>query len=91
MEAHYLCWNGPCTDTLITDCPLDATVGTACAVPWTTVKGKPRYAIYILLEKPDGARGLVYERSYETRAGAQRRVEYLTYVVRQHHGVPATS
>lgn len=91
MEAHFLCWNGPCAGQLVTDCPVDATVGTACAIPWTNTKGKPRYAVYILLEQPDGAKGLVFEKSHETRMGAQRRVEYLTFVVRQHMGAELTN
>ena len=92
MEAHFMCWNGPCEDRLITDCPMDATVGTACAVPWKTVTGQDRYAVYILLERPEtGARGLVYEKSYNTPSGAQRRVEFLSYAVRQTLGVGDTN
>lgn len=87
MEAHYLCWDGPCEGQLVTECPLDAVVGQSCAMPWTNAEGKPRYAVYILLEKPSGQRGLVYERSYDTKMGAQRRVEFLTAKVRQHLGV----
>ena len=70
---------------------MDASVGTACAIPWTNTKGKPRYAVYILLEKPDGQRGLVYEKSYETPMGAQRRVQFVSYKVSQHLGVGSTN
>lgn len=80
--ADYLCWDGPCKDILVTECPLDAGVGTACAIPWKTVEGKDRYAIYILLQKPSGDLGLVYEkRSYTKPWQAQQRVKQLGRLV----------
>ena len=91
IEAHYLCWNGPCEGQLVTECPLDATVGTACAIPWKTTTGHDRYAIYVLLEKPDGQKGLVYEKSYTSKSSAVHRVTFLAYAVRQHHGIEATN
>ncbi len=79
MEAHFLCWNGPCEGQLVTDCPVDAAVGTACAVPWRTIDGSDRYAVYILLRKPDGTMGLVYsKRSYTKPYQAQQRVHSIT-------------
>jgi pyruvoyl-dependent arginine decarboxylase (PvlArgDC) len=83
MEQHFFCWDGPCEGRVVTDCPIGAAVGTACAIPWRTVEGEDRYAVYVLLAKPGGDMGLVYERrSYRKPWQAQQRVQQLARVVR---------
>lgn len=77
MEAHYFCWNGPKKGTVITEAPVDARPGHACAVPWLTVGGRTRYAVYVLQEY-QGRRGLLYIKSYDTPSSAQMNVERIT-------------
>lgn len=77
----FWCWNGPKEGEIVTDVPLAVQTGYACAMPWRTVNGESRYAVYILLEKPGGDRGLVYERSYDKPFKAQQRVQQITATV----------
>jgi hypothetical protein len=76
-----MCWNGPKEGTLVLDVPMSARVGHACAIPWKTIEGKAKYAVYILLERPNGAKGLVYERSYHRPFQAEQRVKQITALV----------
>lgn len=84
MTQHFLCWDGPCEGTLVTDVPMTAAVGHACALPWSGPRGK-RYAVYILLQKDDGAIGLVHDRSYDQPFKAQQRVHLITAAVEAAH------
>lgn len=91
MTQHFLCWDGPKAGELVTDVPMSVDLGHACALPWTTMVGKRKYAIYILLEKPNGDRGLVYEkRSYDKPYQAEQRVRNITQAVEAMRGKPRT-
>lgn len=80
MTQHFPVWNGPKAGTIVTDVPMTVRVGHACAIPWVGPAGK-RYAVYILLEKDDGSKGLVYERSYDQPFKAEQRVHQVTAAV----------
>lgn len=81
MTQHFVCWNGPKEGELVTEVPMTVQVGHACALPWTTIGGVTRYAVYILLERQNGNRGLVYERSYDKPFQAEQRVGQITQAV----------
>lgn len=85
MTQHFVCWNGPKEGEMVTDIPMTVTIGHACALAWKTISGKPKYAVYILLEKPNSARGLVYERSYHRPFQAEQRVKQITMAVETAH------
>lgn len=72
----FVCLNGPAQGATV-EAPADATPGTACAIPWATVKGEPRYAVYVLVDW-NGAQGLMYLRSHQRPEYAQSHVQRLT-------------
>lgn len=76
MEQRFVCWNGPKQDALV-GAPMDASVGTACALPWQTPEGKSRFAVYVLTEHA-GRKGLLYLKSYESAQRAADRVTQIT-------------
>lgn len=85
MTQTFQCWNGPKQGHTVTEVPMVVTVGHACALPWQTVRGVERYAVYILLEKMNGQRGLVYDRSYDKPFQAQQRVNQIASAVQPVH------
>lgn len=74
----YPCFNGPCQGSTV-DAPSDATPGTACALPWKTIEGKPRYAVYVLVDW-NSTQGLMYLNSYQRPEHAQEKVIRLTAI-----------
>lgn len=81
MHQRFVCWDGPCEGKEI-DSPMSVEVGHACAVPWITPRGDTRYAVYVLLQRTTGEKGLIYERrSYDAPYKAQKRVEQLMRAV----------
>lgn len=79
------CLNGPCAGTV--DVPIGAVIGQAVGLPWRTVTGVKRYAVYVIVAVPEhlkdrGPHGLMYIRTHETAERAQRHVGELTQVAR---------
>ncbi len=73
--VHYNCLNGPCEGTPV-EAPSDATVGTACAIPWNGPSGR-RFAVYMLVDH-NGMRGLMFMQTYQRAEYAQAKVNRLT-------------
>jgi len=77
--ASYPVWNGPNQGTWV-DAPVDATVGTACALKWRTIRKADRFAVYILTEY-QGQKGLMFVKNYDTKDRAVQKVRTLTAIV----------
>lgn len=72
------CFNGPCQGDAV-EAPKDATPGTACALQWKNVDGRPRYAVYMLVDY-NGTQGLMFVRSYDKSEHAANKVRMLSAV-----------
>jgi len=78
-KASFMVFNGPNQGTYV-DAPMDATPGTACALPWRTAGGQTRYAVYVLVEW-NGTKGLMFlKKSYDHPHQAAQRVQELTAI-----------
>lgn len=74
-----VCFNGPCEKAQV-EVPNEARIGSACALEWKNLRGLKRYAVYVLTEF-QGARGLMYLKSYDQPWYAAHKVHEIATVV----------